>query len=38
MEKLLKNILKQYPLSVKSIEIVKDLNIQNWHNDKHLIF
>ncbi|KQL42047.1 hypothetical protein AN960_01995 [Bacillus sp. FJAT-25509] len=35
MEKLLKNLLKQYPLSVKSIEIIKDLNTQNWHNDQH---
>jgi len=35
MEKLIINILKQFPLSVNSIEIVKDFNIQKWHNDKH---
>ncbi|WP_176526010.1 phosphotransferase [Bacillus sp. AFS001701] len=35
MEKLIINILKQFPLSVHSIEIVKDFNIQKWHNDKH---
>lgn len=35
MEKLLKHLLKQFPLSVKSIEIIKDFNIKKWHNEKH---
>lgn len=35
MEKLLKNILNKYPFSVNSIEVVIELNPQNWHNDQH---
>lgn len=35
MEKILKNILFQYPFSVESIEVVKELNPKSWHNDKH---
>ncbi|WP_129690999.1 hypothetical protein [Gottfriedia acidiceleris] len=35
MEKLLINILNQYPLSLESIVVEKELNPQSWYNDKH---
>ncbi|WP_088069081.1 phosphotransferase [Gottfriedia luciferensis] len=35
MEKLIRDILNQYPMTIKSFEIEKELNTQSWHNDKH---
>ncbi|PGS50584.1 phosphotransferase [Bacillus sp. AFS041924] len=35
MEKLLKNILNEYPFSPETIEVVKELNPHTWHTDQH---